>query len=80
MVDLNLGLAGKTKLYGMSIAFEFETYQRTIFKVLALTSERTQHLSMTTINWLMLFKEIINGYSENNTKTKNALSGQNAEQ
>jgi hypothetical protein len=34
---------------------------------------------MTTINWLVLFKEIIAVYSENHTKHINTLCGQNAE-
>jgi hypothetical protein len=32
---------------------------------------------MTTINWFMLFEEIIAVYSENHTKHKNTLCGQN---
>jgi hypothetical protein len=34
---------------------------------------------MTTINWLMLFKEIIAVCSENHKKPLNTLYGQNAE-
>jgi hypothetical protein len=35
-----------------------------------LTSNRTQHFTITNINWLMPFKEIIAVYSENDTKPK----------
>jgi hypothetical protein len=34
---------------------------------------------MTTINWLMLFKEIIAVYCDNHTKPINTLCGQNEE-
>jgi hypothetical protein len=34
---------------------------------------------MTTINWLILFRDIIAFYSENHTKSINTLCGQNAE-
>jgi hypothetical protein len=34
---------------------------------------------MTTINWLMLFREIIAVYCENHMKHINTLCGQNAE-
>jgi hypothetical protein len=32
------------------------------------TSKRTPHFTITKINWLTLFKEIIDVYSENHTK------------
>jgi hypothetical protein len=35
-----------------------------IFKNSARSSKRTQHFTITKINWLMLFKEIIAVYSE----------------
>jgi hypothetical protein len=35
------------------------------------TSMKTQQFTITEINWLMLFKEIISVYSENNTKQIN---------
>jgi hypothetical protein len=41
--------------------------------------QRKQYVSMTTINWLMLFREIIAVYSENHTKPTNTLYGQNTE-
>jgi hypothetical protein len=43
------------------------------------TAKKTQHFTVTNINWLTLFKEIIAVYSKNHTKQINALSGQNAE-
>jgi hypothetical protein len=42
-------------------------------------SNKTQRVSMTTISWSMLFKEIIAVYSENHTKPINTLCGQNAD-
>jgi hypothetical protein len=43
------------------------------------TSKKTQTVTMTTINWSSLFREIIAVYSENHTKPINTLCGQNAE-
>jgi hypothetical protein len=34
---------------------------------------------MATISWLMLFREIIAGYSENHTKAINIFCGENSE-
>jgi uracil DNA glycosylase len=42
------------------------------------TAKKSQHFTITKINWLTLFKEIIAVYSENHTKHINALCGQNA--
>jgi hypothetical protein len=42
-----------------------------IFKNSVRTSKRTPHFTITKINWLMLFKEIIAVYSENHTNTIN---------
>jgi hypothetical protein len=42
-----------------------------IFKNSVRTSKRTPHFTITWINWLMLFKEIITVYSENHTKPIN---------
>jgi hypothetical protein len=39
-----------------------------LFKNSVRTSKRTQHFTITKINWLMLFKEIISVYSENHKK------------
>jgi hypothetical protein len=36
-----------------------------LFKNPVRTSKRTPHFTITQINWLMLFKEIIDVYSEN---------------
>jgi hypothetical protein len=44
-----------------------------LFKNPVRTSKKTQHFTITKINWLMLFKEIIAVYSENNTKPINTL-------
>jgi hypothetical protein len=50
-----------------------------LFKNPVRTSQRTPHFTITKINWLMLFKEIIAVYSENRTKYINIFSGQNVE-
>jgi hypothetical protein len=42
-------------------------------------TKKTQHFTITKINWLMLFREIIAVYSENHTRPINTLCGQNAE-
>jgi hypothetical protein len=40
---------------------------------------KTQHFTITKINWLTLFKEIIAVYTENHKKPIITLCGQNAE-
>jgi hypothetical protein len=50
-----------------------------IYKNSVRTSKRTPHFTITEINWVMLFKEIIAVYSENYTKSKNTFCGQNAD-
>jgi hypothetical protein len=51
-----------------------------LFKNSVRTSKRTPHFTITKINWLILFKEIIAVYTENHTKPKkNTLCEQNAE-
>jgi hypothetical protein len=50
-----------------------------IFKNPVRTAKKTQLFTITKINWLTLFKEIISVYSVNHTKLINTLSGQNAE-
>jgi hypothetical protein len=40
-----------------------------IFKNLARTSKRTPDFTITKINWLMLFKEVIAVYTENHMKS-----------
>jgi hypothetical protein len=42
-----------------------------LFKNSVRTSKRTPHFTITKINWLTLFKEIIAVYSENYTKPIN---------
>jgi hypothetical protein len=42
-----------------------------LFKNSVHTSKRTPHFSITKINWLMLFKEIIAVYIENHAKPIN---------
>jgi hypothetical protein len=42
-----------------------------LFKNPVRTSKRTPNFTITKINWLMLFKEIIDVYSENHTKPIN---------
>jgi hypothetical protein len=39
-----------------------------LFKNSVRTSKRTPHFTITKINWLMLFKEIILVYAESHTK------------
>jgi hypothetical protein len=51
-----------------------------IFKHSVRTSKRTQRFTITKINWLTLFKEIIAIYSENHMNAiKTLLSVQKAE-
>jgi hypothetical protein len=47
------------------------------FKNSVLTSKKTQHFTITKINWLMLFKEIIAVYCKNHTKPIDTLFGHN---
>jgi hypothetical protein len=42
------------------------------------TAKKTQHFTVTKINRLTLFEEIIAVYSENHTKHTNTFRGQNA--
>jgi hypothetical protein len=42
-----------------------------LFKNPVRTSKRTTLFTITKINWLMLFKEIIDVYTENNTEPIN---------
>jgi hypothetical protein len=42
-----------------------------LFKNSDRTSKRTPHFTITKINWLMLFKEVIAVYSEKHTKPIN---------
>jgi hypothetical protein len=39
-----------------------------LFKNSVRTSKRTPHFTITEINWLMPFKEVIAVYSDNHTK------------
>jgi hypothetical protein len=43
------------------------------------TSKKTQGVSVTKVNYFMLFKKIIDVYSENHVKPINTHSGKNAE-
>jgi hypothetical protein len=45
----------------------------------ARTARKTPHFTVTKINWLTLFKEMIAVCCENRTKPIDALYGQNAE-
>jgi hypothetical protein len=45
-----------------------------MFKDSISTSKRTPHFTVTKINWLMLFKEIIAVFCENHTKPINTKS------
>jgi hypothetical protein len=42
-----------------------------LFKNSVRTSKRTPHFTITKINWLMLFKEVVAVYSDNHTKPIN---------
>jgi hypothetical protein len=42
-----------------------------MFKNSVRTAKKTSHFTITQINWLMLFKEIIAVYTENHTKSIN---------
>jgi len=42
-----------------------------LFKNSVRTSKRTPHFTITKINWLTLFKEIIAVYTENHTEPIN---------
>jgi hypothetical protein len=42
-----------------------------LFKNSVRTSKRTPHFTITKINWLTLFKEVIAVYSENHAKPIN---------
>jgi hypothetical protein len=46
-----------------------------LFKNSVRTSKRTPHFTITKINWLTLFKEIIAVYSENHTNPIHINSG-----
>jgi hypothetical protein len=48
-----------------------------LFKNPVRTEKKTQHFTVTKINWLRLFKEIIAGFSENHTKHINIFYVQN---
>jgi hypothetical protein len=45
-----------------------------LFKKSVRTSKRTPHFTITEINWLTLFKEMIAVYTENHTRTINKNS------
>lgn len=51
----------------------------TIFTNLIRSYKKTQHITRTVINWLMISGEIIAVYSKNHLKPINKISGQNAE-
>jgi hypothetical protein len=52
---------------------------RMLYKNSVGTSQQTHHASMTTVNRLMLFTEVIAVYCENHMENINTLCGQNAE-
>jgi hypothetical protein len=45
----------------------------------AHAADRTQHFTVTNVNWFMMLEEVITLYSENNTRPINTLFGPNAE-
>jgi hypothetical protein len=50
-----------------------------LFKDSVRTAKKTLHFTITNINWLTLFKEIIAVCTENHTRTINIICGQNAQ-
>jgi hypothetical protein len=50
-----------------------------MFKISVRTANKTPHFTVTKINRLTLFKEIIEGYVQNHKKHINTLCGQTAE-
>jgi hypothetical protein len=50
-----------------------------IFENSVRTAKKTPHFTITKINWLTLFKEIIAVYSENYKKLTNVICEKNAE-
>jgi hypothetical protein len=50
-----------------------------LFKNPVRTSKRTPHFTITKINWLTLFKEIIGVYTKNHRGPINTCCWQNAE-
>jgi hypothetical protein len=50
-----------------------------IFKNLIRTAKKTQHFTITKINWLMLFGEIIAVYTENHKKPVNIFCEKNVD-
>jgi hypothetical protein len=49
-----------------------------LFKNSVRTSKRTPHFTITKINWLTLFKEIIAVYTENKAKPTKLLTAKTA--
>jgi hypothetical protein len=56
----------------MILTYEAEA-RLIIFKNSVRTAKKTQHFTITKINWLTLFKEIIAVYSENHTNSTHRL-------
>jgi hypothetical protein len=50
-----------------------------LFKKSVRTSKRTPYFTITKINWLTLFKEVIPVYTEKHMKPINTLCGKTAE-
>jgi hypothetical protein len=50
-----------------------------IFKNSVRTAKKTQHFTITKINWLTLFNKVISVYSECHTNLTNTFCAQNAE-
>jgi hypothetical protein len=49
-----------------------------LYLITTLVYLKTQPISSTKINWVMLFKQIVTVYTENHTEQINTLCGQNA--
>jgi hypothetical protein len=50
-----------------------------IFEHSVCTPKKTQYFSITEVSWWVLFREIINVFSEDHTKPINTFCGQSAE-
>jgi hypothetical protein len=63
------------RIYGVNSLLGFKL---PCFSCLVRTGKRTPHFTITEIDWLTLFKEIIAVYSENHTTPIKAVCGENA--
>jgi hypothetical protein len=67
----NMHFVGDTLLRDQSLSLRRRGSSKLIFKNSARTIKKTQRFTITKMNWLMPFKDIIPVYSENHTKPIN---------